>query len=139
MELREGQEGQGQVPDQDEEGTEDPGREAGSSTCGIGALHPATQVCWERVNRLMREEAALLETDSPLSRVTGLGYLLPIRSYIEVKEKKPKIPKEVSSSRSLDFYSRSQKLQLLSGRPNRCFELPFILMVWFKLGRKRME
>lgn len=89
--------------DQDEEGTEDPGREAGSSTCGIGALHPATQVCWERVNRLMREEAALLETDSPLSGVTGLGYLLPIRSYIEVKEKNPKFQKKLALAGHLTF------------------------------------
>lgn len=65
MELREGQEGQGQVPDQDEEGTEDPGRETGRSTCGVGALHPTTQVCGEQMDRLVREEEALLETDSP--------------------------------------------------------------------------
>lgn len=29
-------------------------------------------------------EEALLETDSPLSGVTGLGFLLPVRSYLEV-------------------------------------------------------
>lgn len=55
----------------------------------------------------MREEVVFLEIDSFLSRVIGLGYFFFIRSYIEVKEKKFKILKEVSFSRLFDFYSRS--------------------------------
>lgn len=72
------------------------------------------------MDRLLREEA-LLETDSPLSGVTGLGYLFPIRSYIEVLGFFCFLflmSKEMSSSRSPGFYTRKQKLQLLSGRPN---------------------
>lgn len=58
---------------------------------------------------------------------------------LKKKQKSHHIPKEVSSSRSPHFYIRSQKCQLLSGRSSKCFQLPFILMVWFKLGRKKME
>lgn len=82
-------------------GTEDSGREAGSSTCGVRALHPTTQVCGEQVDRLGTGEAAFLYTDSLLSAVTGWGYLLPIRSYMEVKKKK--IQKKLALAGHLTF------------------------------------